>query len=77
MLGSGFMEEERIDEEEMFLKALKLVGANMSKLRRWRNNNPMCDECDKLAEVVAIGINAPIWECSECGKEIVDDQCKG
>ena len=37
----------------------------------------MCDECDKLAEVVAIGINAPIWECSECGKEIVDDQCKG
>ena len=47
------------------------------KAQNTRNNNPMCDECDKLAEVVAIGINAPIWECSECGKEIVDDQCKG
>ena len=70
--------EERIDEEELFLQALKLVGANMSKFRRFRNSKIMCDECDRLAEVVAIGINAPIWECPDCGKEVhEDDQCKG
>jgi len=30
----------------------------------------VCTSCVKLQEIMAIGINAPIWECYDCGRPI-------
>ena len=64
------MKEDRICEEEMFLLALKLVGAKLSQLYQRRNEQMKCEECDKQAVICAIGINAPLYVCPECGKAV-------
>jgi len=56
-----------IRDEELFLKALKMVGKEVVTMLRAKN---LCDECDRQAEIVAIGINAPLWKCPECGADI-------
>ena len=34
----------------------------------------MCERCEALAEVVALGVKAPIWVCDWCGVEIKGDE---
>jgi hypothetical protein len=36
-----------------------------------------CATCEKLEEVLAIGIQAPTWVCYDCGRPIVAKEGEG